>query len=48
MSCVQHIDEVARYVYFRPIDFDTVLAGAILADVGKLLEYELGPDGNKL
>jgi len=24
---------------------DTVIAGAILADVGKLLEYELGPDG---
>ena len=29
-----------------PIDLDTVIAGAILADVGKLLEYELGPDGN--
>ncbi len=28
-----------------PVDMDTVLAGAILADVGKLLEYELGPDG---
>lgn len=28
-----------------PIDTDTVIAGAILADVGKLLEYELGPDG---
>lgn len=28
-----------------PIDLDTVLAGAILADVGKLLEYELAPDG---
>ncbi|MFB3814789.1 MAG: HDIG domain-containing metalloprotein [Terriglobales bacterium] len=27
------------------IDFDTVIAGAILADVGKLLEYETGPDG---
>jgi putative nucleotidyltransferase with HDIG domain len=27
------------------IDIDTVIAGAILADVGKLLEYELGPDG---
>jgi putative nucleotidyltransferase with HDIG domain len=26
------------------IDMDTVIAGAILADVGKLLEYELGPD----
>jgi putative nucleotidyltransferase with HDIG domain len=28
-----------------PIDLDTVIAGAILADVGKLLEYEIGPDG---
>ena len=28
-----------------PIDVDVVIAGAILADVGKLLEYELGPDG---
>ena len=28
-----------------PVNLDTVIAGAILADVGKLLEYELGPDG---
>jgi putative nucleotidyltransferase with HDIG domain len=28
-----------------PIHMDTVIAGAILADVGKLLEYELGADG---
>jgi putative nucleotidyltransferase with HDIG domain len=28
-----------------PVDLDAVIAGAILADVGKLLEYELGPDG---
>ena len=28
-----------------PIDLDVVIAGAILADVGKLLEYEMGPDG---
>jgi putative nucleotidyltransferase with HDIG domain len=28
-----------------PIDLDVVIAGAILADVGKLLEYELGPGG---
>jgi len=28
-----------------PIDTDTVIAGAILADVGKPLEYEIGPDG---
>lgn len=27
------------------IDLDVVIAGAILADVGKLLEYEMGPDG---
>jgi len=27
------------------IDMDVVIAGAILADVGKLLEYETGPDG---
>jgi len=29
-----------------PIDFDTVVAGAILIDVGKLVEYELDADGN--
>lgn len=29
-----------------PIDMDTVVAGAILADVGKLLEYELDENGN--
>src|SRR5207253_2593952 len=28
-----------------PIDMDTVIAGAILADVGKVLDDELGPDG---
>jgi putative nucleotidyltransferase with HDIG domain len=28
-----------------PIDKDIVIAGAILADVGKLLEYELDKDG---
>lgn len=28
-----------------PIDLDIVIAGAILADVGKLLEYELDPEG---
>jgi putative nucleotidyltransferase with HDIG domain len=28
-----------------PVDEDAVIAGAILADVGKLLEYEIGPDG---
>ena len=29
-----------------PVDLDTVIAGAILADVGKLLEYELSTDGH--
>jgi putative nucleotidyltransferase with HDIG domain len=28
-----------------PVDMDTVVAGAILADVGKLLEYESGSEG---
>ena len=29
-----------------PVNMDVLLAGAILADVGKLLEYELDKDGN--
>lgn len=29
-----------------PVDMDVVVAGAILADVGKLLEYELDEKGN--
>jgi putative nucleotidyltransferase with HDIG domain len=28
-----------------PVDLDVVIAGAILADVGKLLEYEMDEDG---
>jgi len=50
--CVVHIarDSAKAMQAFMgralPIDVDTVIAGAILADVGKLLEYELGPDGN--
>jgi len=28
-----------------PVDMDVLIAGAILADVGKLLEYELDKDG---
>lgn len=49
--CVVHIArESARAMQCflgraLPIDLDHVIAGAILADVGKLLEYELGPDG---
>jgi putative nucleotidyltransferase with HDIG domain len=49
--CVVHIARASatamRELMGRalPIDPDTVTAGAILADVGKLLEYEKGPDG---
>jgi putative nucleotidyltransferase with HDIG domain len=49
--CVVHIarDSAVSMQSFMgrvlPIDNDVVIAGAILADVGKLLEYELGPDG---
>jgi putative nucleotidyltransferase with HDIG domain len=49
--CVVHIarDSARAMCDFMgralPIDEDVVIAGAILADVGKLLEYELGPDG---
>src|SRR5438552_18952280 len=49
--CVVHIarDSAKAMTAFMgralPIDADVVIAGAILADVGKLLEYELGPDG---
>jgi hypothetical protein len=45
--CVVHIarrSAQAMHEHFGealPIDLDTVVAGAILADVGKLLEYEL-------
>ena len=49
--CVVHIarDSAKAMTDFMgralPIDSDVVIAGAILADVGKLLEYEIGPDG---
>jgi HD superfamily phosphodiesterase len=49
--CVVHIarDSAKTMTDFMgrglPIDADVVIAGAILADVGKLLEYEIGPDG---
>jgi putative nucleotidyltransferase with HDIG domain len=49
--CVVHIArESARAMQnfmgrALPVDIDTVIAGAILADVGKLLEYELGAEG---
>jgi putative nucleotidyltransferase with HDIG domain len=31
-----------------PVDMDVLIAGAILADVGKLLEYELDSKGNAI
>jgi putative nucleotidyltransferase with HDIG domain len=31
-----------------PVNMDVLIAGAILADVGKLLEYELDKDGNPI
>jgi len=49
--CVAHIarDSAKAMTSFMgralPVDADVVIAGAILADVGKLLEYEIGPDG---
>lgn len=49
--CVVHIArESARAMQafmgeHLPIDLDVVVAGAILADVGKLLEYEPDPSG---
>lgn len=49
--CVVHIarDSAKAMLSFMggslPIDLDVVVAGAILADVGKLLEYEAGPAG---
>jgi putative nucleotidyltransferase with HDIG domain len=49
--CVVHIARHSAWAMREfmgralPIDLDTVIAGAILADVGKLLEYERGPDG---
>lgn len=49
--CVVHIARdgaraMERFMgHALPMDHDTVIAGAILADVGKLLEYERGEDG---
>lgn len=50
--CVVHVarDSALKMIDFfgeeLPIDLDVVIAGAILADVGKLLEYELDQAGN--
>jgi putative nucleotidyltransferase with HDIG domain len=49
--CVVHIarrgaEAMQQFMgYSLKIDMNIVIAGAILADVGKLLEYEIGPDG---
>jgi putative nucleotidyltransferase with HDIG domain len=49
--CVVHIARASALAMQEfmgralPVDVDTVIAGAILADVGKLLEYEIGPNG---
>jgi putative nucleotidyltransferase with HDIG domain len=50
--CVVHVarESALKMIDFfgdeLPIDLDVVIAGAILADVGKLLEYELDDKGN--
>ena len=50
--CVVHVarDSALKMIDFfgdeLPVDLDVVIAGAILADVGKLLEYELDENGN--
>jgi putative nucleotidyltransferase with HDIG domain len=50
--CVVHVarDSALKMIDFfgddLPINLDVVIAGAILADVGKLLEYELDEAGN--
>ena len=50
--CVVHVarESALKMIEFfgaeLPINLDVVIAGAILADVGKLLEYELDEKGN--
>ena len=50
--CVVHVarESALKMIDFfgdeLPINMDVVIAGAILADVGKLLEYELDDKGN--
>ena len=52
--CVVHIARAAgekMNEFFKadlPVNMDVLIAGAILADVGKLLEYELDKDGNAI
>jgi len=50
--CVVHVaqESALKMIDFfgeeLPVNLDVVIAGAILADVGKLLEYELDEEGN--
>jgi len=52
--CVVHVAKEAgekMNEFFKddmPVNMDVLIAGAILADVGKLLEYELGKDGKSI
>jgi len=49
--CVVHIarecgeNMIQFFVSSLPVNMDVLIAGAILADVGKMLEYELDKDG---
>jgi putative nucleotidyltransferase with HDIG domain len=52
--CVVHVSKESGEKMNRffgddlPVNMDVLIAGAILADVGKLLEYELDKDGNAI
>jgi putative nucleotidyltransferase with HDIG domain len=52
--CVVHVAKAAgekMNAFFKddlPVNMDVLIAGAILADVGKLLEYELDKDGKSV
>ncbi len=52
--CVVHVARdagIKMNEFFRdelPVNMDVLIAGAILADVGKLLEYELDSKGNSV
>jgi putative nucleotidyltransferase with HDIG domain len=52
--CVVHIAKASGekmnefFTKDLPVDMDVLISGAILADVGKLLEYELDKDGKAI
>ncbi|MBK7132376.1 MAG: HDIG domain-containing protein [Bacteroidales bacterium] len=52
--CVVHIAKASGekmnefFATDLPVDMDVLISGAILADVGKLLEYELDKDGKAI